>query len=58
MLAVGYSTAPFGFEYVIVRNSWGTEWGNEGYAYVWLDPLSKKGTCGIYFKNYRAKGGI
>lgn len=52
MVAVGFGTAPFGLEYVVVRNSWGVEWGNGGYASVWLDPNSIKGTCGIYLQNY------
>jgi uncharacterized tellurite resistance protein B-like protein len=36
MLAVGYSDADRVF---IVRNSWGTEWGDEGYCYIPYDYL-------------------
>jgi C1A family cysteine protease len=55
MLAVGFGMSPFGVEFVIIRNSWGTDWGNAGYAYIWLDPDSKNGTCGLYLKNYLVK---
>lgn len=44
MLAVGY-----GFEdgegYVIVKNSWGTDWGEDGYLYIAI--TDGVGVCGI-----------
>jgi uncharacterized tellurite resistance protein B-like protein len=43
MLAVGYSDADRVF---VVRNSWGTEWGDEGYCYIPYDYL-----CNPKFNN-------
>lgn len=34
MLAVGYIKNYNGQEYVIVQNSWGTDWGDKGYCYI------------------------
>ena len=33
VLAVGYTEGPDGL-YTIVKNSWSTYWGDEGYVYV------------------------
>jgi len=48
VLAVGYTTIN-GTEAFIVKNSWGTGWGQAGYAYISSDPLQNNGTgvCGI-----------
>jgi len=48
VLAVGYDTFS-GSEAFIVKNSWGTSWGNNGYVYISTDSKANKGNgvCGI-----------
>lgn len=44
VLLVGYGVEPDGKRYWIIRNSYGTEWGDKGYGKIARDP---KNHCGI-----------
>jgi C1A family cysteine protease len=48
VLAVGYQKLGL-FEAFIVKNSWGTSWGSDGYIYLATDQTQNagKGVCGI-----------
>ena len=45
VLAVGYGKTSSGLEYVTIKNSWGTSWGEQGF--VRLAVADGAGTCGV-----------
>ncbi|CAA7395919.1 unnamed protein product [Spirodela intermedia] len=57
VVAVGYGETPAGTKYWIVKNSWGPDWGEEGYIRMERGAATKEGLCGIAMEaSYPTKG--
>ena len=44
---MGYGQTPEGMKYWIVKNSWGPDWGENGFVRIQKDVQDKKGLCGV-----------
>ncbi|CAA7040911.1 unnamed protein product [Microthlaspi erraticum] len=48
--AVGYGESTNGTKYWILKNSWGPNWGENGYMRIQKDVKDKEGLCGLAMK--------
>uniref|UniRef100_A0ACD5XAA9 Uncharacterized protein n=1 Tax=Avena sativa TaxID=4498 RepID=A0ACD5XAA9_AVESA len=44
---IGYGTTSDGTKYLLLKNSWGTTWGENGFLRMEKDISDKKGMCGL-----------
>jgi KDEL-tailed cysteine endopeptidase len=44
---IGYGTDANGYKYWLLKNSWGTSWGEKGFFRVKRDTTTSPGVCGV-----------
>ena len=55
VLAIGYGNDPVQGDYVTIKNSWGTTWGEAGFVRISLSQMyHAKGICGVLNDGYYA----
>lgn len=47
LTAVGYGSS-YGQNYITMKNSWGKNWGEQGYVRIKMGTGKPEGVCGIY----------
>uniref|UniRef100_A0A0E0QV55 Uncharacterized protein n=1 Tax=Oryza rufipogon TaxID=4529 RepID=A0A0E0QV55_ORYRU len=58
VLVVGYGVTRDNIKYWIIKNSWGKEWGDNGFGHMKRDVIAKEGLCGIaMYGVYSVKNG-
>jgi KDEL-tailed cysteine endopeptidase len=45
--AIGFGVDDTGLEYLIIKNSWGTDWGEGGFAKISMEGGEMNATCGL-----------
>ncbi|KAL6205672.1 hypothetical protein ACLB2K_022926 [Fragaria x ananassa] len=50
--AIGYGTTEDGIDYWLMKNSWGTQWGESGFMKILRNSDAPEGMCGLAINNF------